>query len=161
MKIKLSINQIKQDSSLMKSLVNHFNYSIEQVSSYDELTNAEKLIISRDKFIELTEPSDNEIGNIYEVTGANGTCYVFSTTIDEALKTVKLHSDIINIWNITVLNPNKFNEVIVIDGNCIVYDEYILNHEKLIDWLDFYNLGPYNVFPISSYLLTVFNQTKS
>ena len=38
-----------------KMLIDHFNYSIKDINSHDELTNEEKLIISEKLFNELTK----------------------------------------------------------------------------------------------------------
>lgn len=41
-------------NSIFKALLNHFQYSIEDINSYDELTENEKKIISRDMWDRLT-----------------------------------------------------------------------------------------------------------
>lgn len=58
MKLKSSIVSLRiQDPnniSLREALIKHFAYSIEDISSYDELTPKEKEIISEDLFKEIT-----------------------------------------------------------------------------------------------------------
>lgn len=50
MKINASLYNDVRDNSLVTMLLNHFQYSIEDINSYDELTYKEKEIISKDLF---------------------------------------------------------------------------------------------------------------
>jgi len=52
MKTNLQADDLTKDILFM--LIDHFNYSIRDVNSYDELTEDEKLIIPRDTFNKIT-----------------------------------------------------------------------------------------------------------
>lgn len=54
MKLK---DNLKIDKSILKLLINHFNYSIRDIKTYDELTNSEKSLVSRELFNILVESS--------------------------------------------------------------------------------------------------------
>lgn len=47
------------DSNVLKMLIDHFNYSINDINSYDELTEEEKKIIDRELFYSITTSSDD------------------------------------------------------------------------------------------------------
>lgn len=47
------------DSNVLKMLIDHFNYSIKDINSYDELTEEEKKLIDRELFYSITTPSDD------------------------------------------------------------------------------------------------------
>ena len=47
------------DSNVLKMLIDHFNYSINDINSYDELTEEEKKIINRELFYSITTSSDD------------------------------------------------------------------------------------------------------
>lgn len=47
------------DSNALKMLIDHFNYSIKDINSYDELTEEEKKLIDRELFYSITTPSDD------------------------------------------------------------------------------------------------------
>ena len=49
------------DSNVLKMLIDHFNYSINDINSYDELTEEEKKIIDRELFYSITTSSDDKI----------------------------------------------------------------------------------------------------
>mgnify|MGYP000774012452 CR=1 FL=1 len=42
------------DSDVLKMLIDHFNYSIKDINSYDELTDDEKMIIDKELFYKVT-----------------------------------------------------------------------------------------------------------
>lgn len=46
MKTNLNVNNL--DADVLFALIDHFNYSIADINSYDELTEKEKMIISED-----------------------------------------------------------------------------------------------------------------
>lgn len=50
------------DSDVLKMLIDHFNYSIKDINSYDELTDDEKMIIDKELFYKVTiSPSVSEL----------------------------------------------------------------------------------------------------
>lgn len=49
---------IEHLNRLMNILLDHFDYSIKDIKSYDELTNEEKQIISKEEFDYLVEDGD-------------------------------------------------------------------------------------------------------
>lgn len=54
--MKMNISAII-DSKVLKALIDHFNYSIKDINSYDELTDEEKKIIDRNLFRNITSIS--------------------------------------------------------------------------------------------------------
>lgn len=54
MKINPIIYNENLDDKIIKVLLKHFQYSIKDIKSYNELTNSEKNIISKDVFNYLT-----------------------------------------------------------------------------------------------------------
>lgn len=52
--MKVNTNNTK-DPEIISMLINHFNYSIEDINSYDELTEKEKCIITKDVWNKLCE----------------------------------------------------------------------------------------------------------
>lgn len=57
MKLKnLPIEEVIKDPRYLMTLWNHFNYSIKDISSYEELTQEEKEIISPELFNKIIEP---------------------------------------------------------------------------------------------------------
>lgn len=60
MKLKnLPIEEVIKDPRYLMTLWNHFNYSIKDISSYEELTQEEKEIISPELFNKIIEPKRN------------------------------------------------------------------------------------------------------
>lgn len=57
MELQFPSNQfsLKEACDYMKMLEDHFNYSIKDIKNYDELTNKEKSIISRECFEKFTK----------------------------------------------------------------------------------------------------------
>lgn len=47
------------NSEVLKMLIDHFNYSIKDINSYNELTEEEKKIIDRELFYSITTSSDD------------------------------------------------------------------------------------------------------
>lgn len=54
MKINPTLYNKDYDNELITMLLNHFQYSIKDINSYDELTAEEKQIISEDLFNSIT-----------------------------------------------------------------------------------------------------------
>lgn len=55
----LPFTEVIKDPRILMALWNHFNYSIMDISSYDELTHEEKEIISKPIFEHITEKGGN------------------------------------------------------------------------------------------------------
>jgi hypothetical protein len=53
--LKLILQNQVTKNRVKEMMVNHFNYSIADIKSYDELTQDEKKIIPKDIFDEITE----------------------------------------------------------------------------------------------------------
>ena len=55
----LPFTEVIKDPRILMALWNHFNYSIRDISSYEELTQKEKEIISKPIFEHITEKGGN------------------------------------------------------------------------------------------------------
>lgn len=62
--MKMNIGAII-DSKVLKALIDHFNYSIKDINSYDDLTDEEK-IIDRDLFHNITSVSTSSHSRFIE-----------------------------------------------------------------------------------------------
>lgn len=61
MKLKnLPVTEVIKDPRILMALWNHFNYSIKDITSYEELTSEEKEIISQPLFEHITEEGGNQ-----------------------------------------------------------------------------------------------------
>lgn len=55
------------DSDALKMLIDHFNYSIKDINSYDELTDDEKMIIDKELFYKVT--ISHSVSELSELNG--------------------------------------------------------------------------------------------
>lgn len=57
------------DSDVLKMLIDHFNYSIKDINSYDELTDDEKMIIDKELFYKVT--ISHSVSELLELNAEN------------------------------------------------------------------------------------------